>query len=60
MNLMALKAAPDELWIQFDLGLSQLAAGQIDAAKAEYAKGMQQSAVSVQQSVVSGQWSAVR
>jgi tetratricopeptide (TPR) repeat protein len=40
MNRTALSASPDELWIQFDLGLSLLAAGQVDAAKAEYAKGM--------------------
>jgi tetratricopeptide (TPR) repeat protein len=40
MNRTALSASPNELWIQFDLGLSLLAAGQVDAAKAEYAKGM--------------------
>jgi tetratricopeptide (TPR) repeat protein len=40
MNRTALSTNPDELWIQFDLGLSLLAAGQADAAKAEYAKGM--------------------
>jgi tetratricopeptide (TPR) repeat protein len=41
MNRTALSASPNELWIQFDLGLSLLAAGQADAAKAEYAKGME-------------------
>jgi tetratricopeptide (TPR) repeat protein len=41
MNRTALSASPNELWIQFDLGLSLLAAGQTDAAKAEYAKGME-------------------
>ena len=40
MNRTALKASPDELWIQFDLALSLLASGQLDAAKAEYATGM--------------------
>lgn len=40
MNRTALETSPSELWIQFDLGLSLLAAGQVDAAKAEYAKGM--------------------
>jgi tetratricopeptide (TPR) repeat protein len=40
MNRTALTSSPNELWIQFDLGLSLLASGQVDAAKAEYAKGM--------------------
>ena len=40
MNRAALEVSPDELWIQFDLGLSLLAAGQTDAAQAEYQKGM--------------------
>lgn len=40
MNRTALQASPDELWIQYDLGLSLLAAGKLDEAKAEYAKGM--------------------
>jgi hypothetical protein len=40
MNRQALEASPDELWIQFDLGLSLLAAGQTEAAEAEYQKGM--------------------
>ncbi len=40
MNRTALSASPNELWIQFDLGLSLLASGQAEAAKAEYAKGM--------------------
>lgn len=54
MNQMALQVGPDELWIQYDLGLSQLAAGQIDAAKAEYAKGMQQATRQVAEATVSG------
>ncbi len=40
MNRTALQASPDELWVQYDLGLSLLAAGKLDEAKAEYAKGM--------------------
>lgn len=40
MNRTALQASPGELWIQYDLALSLLAAGQLDAAKAEYATGM--------------------
>lgn len=36
----ALQVAPDELWIQYGLGVSLLAAGQVDAAKKEYADGM--------------------
>ncbi len=39
-NQAALKIAPDEGWIQFDLALTYLANGQLDEAKAEYAKGM--------------------
>lgn len=40
MNCTALRASPGELWIQYDLALSLLAAGQLDAAKTEYAAGM--------------------
>jgi len=40
MNRTALKATPDELWIQFDLALSLLAAGKTDEAKAEYQAGI--------------------
>lgn len=40
MNQVALESNPEELWIQYDLGLSLLAAGQIDAARAAYAEGM--------------------
>jgi tetratricopeptide (TPR) repeat protein len=54
MNQMALKTGPDELWIQYDLGLSQLAAGQIDTAKAEYAKSMQQATRLVAEATASG------
>ncbi len=44
MNRLALKTSPDELWIQFDLGLSQLAAGQEAEARATYASGMEKAA----------------
>ena len=40
MNRQALAVSPDELWIQFDLGLSLLAAGDVDGARVEYQKGM--------------------
>ena len=40
MNRNALKASPGELWIQYDLALSYLAAGQLDQAQAEYNNGM--------------------
>lgn len=40
MNRTALQASPGELWIQSDLALSLLAAGQSDQAKAEYGNGM--------------------
>lgn len=40
MNRTALQASPGELWIQYDLALSLLTAGQLDAAKTEYANGM--------------------
>ena len=41
MNRTALVASPDELWIQFDLGLGLLASGQVDMAKTEYTRGME-------------------
>jgi tetratricopeptide (TPR) repeat protein len=41
MNQSALQASPGELWIQFDLAISHLAAGNLDQAKAEYARGME-------------------
>lgn len=40
MNRQALEMRPDELWIQFDLAVSLLAAGQLEAARAEYDAGM--------------------
>lgn len=40
MNRNALESTPGELWIQYDLALSYLAAGQLDQAQAEYSKGM--------------------
>jgi tetratricopeptide (TPR) repeat protein len=47
MNRTALQATPGELWIQYDLALSLLTAGQLDAAKAEYAAGMKLAAEQV-------------
>lgn len=44
MNQTALQASPDELWIRFDEGLNLLAAGKIEAAQAEYQKGMDSAA----------------
>jgi tetratricopeptide (TPR) repeat protein len=55
MNRTALSTSPDELWIQFDLGLSLLASGQVDAAKAEYAKGMEFAARQVTDAREAGQ-----
>jgi tetratricopeptide (TPR) repeat protein len=55
MNRTALNSSPDELWIQFDLGLSLLAAGQIDAAKSEYTKGMELAAKQVADARAAGQ-----
>jgi tetratricopeptide (TPR) repeat protein len=55
MNRTALSSNPDELWIQFDLGLSLLAAGQIDAAKSEYARGMEIAARQVADARAAGQ-----
>jgi tetratricopeptide (TPR) repeat protein len=40
MNQTALRTSPGELWIQFDLAISHLAAGNLDLAKAEYKRGM--------------------
>lgn len=54
MNQTALKASPDELWIQFDLALAHLAAGQIDAAKTEYARGMDSAARQVADAQAAG------
>ena len=55
MNRTALTTNPNELWIQFDLGLSLLASGQVDAAKAEYAKGMDFAAKQVADARAAGQ-----
>ena len=55
MNRIALANHPDELWIQFDLGLSLLAAGQVDAAKTEYTKGMDFAAKQVADAHAAGQ-----
>jgi tetratricopeptide (TPR) repeat protein len=55
MNRTALSSSPDELWIQFDLGLSLLASGQLDAAKSEYTKGMELAARQVADARAAGQ-----
>jgi tetratricopeptide (TPR) repeat protein len=55
MNRTALSSSPDELWIQFDLGLSLLAAGQVDAAKSEYTHGMELAAKQVADARAAGQ-----
>lgn len=47
MNRTALESAPGELWIRFDLGLTLLAAGQVEAAQAEYVAGIQDAAKQV-------------
>ncbi len=47
LNRVALKIAPDEMWIQFDLGSSLLAAGQVSAAQAQYVNSMNQAARAV-------------
>ena len=54
MNRQALQASPDELWIQFDLGLSLLASGQADAAQAEYRRGMDLAARQVAEAKAAG------
>ncbi len=55
MNRAALAVSPDELWIQFDLGLSLLAAGQTEAAQAEYRQGMDLAARQVAEAKAAGQ-----
>ena len=55
MNRIALVNHPDELWIQFDLGLSLLASGQVDMAKTEYTKGMDFAAKQVADARAAGQ-----
>ena len=55
MNRRALTVSPDELWIQFDLGLSLLAGGQTDAAQAEYQRGMDLATQQVQAAKAAGQ-----
>ncbi len=47
LNRETLAKSPDELWIRFNQAVTLLAAGQIDAAKAEYKSGMDQSAQQV-------------
>lgn len=47
-NQAALKVAPEEGWIQFDLALTYLADGKLDEAKAEYERGMKMAADEVE------------
>lgn len=47
LNRETLAKSPDELWIRFNQAVTLLAAGQIDAARAEYKSGMDQSAQQV-------------
>jgi len=49
LNRAMLAKSPDELWVRFNLAATLLAAGQIDAAQAEYRGGMDQSARQVAQ-----------
>lgn len=49
LNRDVLAKSPDELWVRFNLAVTLLAVGQIDAAKAEYRGGMDQSARQVTQ-----------
>jgi hypothetical protein len=49
------EANPSELWVQFDVGLNTLASGQIEAAQAEYQKGMQQAIQTVAEATAAGQ-----
>jgi len=55
MNRIALTQSPDELYIRFDLALSLLTNGQIDAARAEYASGMALAAKQVADARAAGQ-----
>ncbi|HMQ51992.1 MAG TPA: tetratricopeptide repeat protein [Anaerolineae bacterium] len=55
MNRTALESAPGELWIRFDLAVSLLAAGQIEAAKAEYVAGMEDAARQVAEAEAAGE-----
>jgi tetratricopeptide (TPR) repeat protein len=49
LNRDVLAKSPDELWVRFNLAVTLLAAGQIDAAQTEYRGGMDQSARQVAQ-----------
>jgi tetratricopeptide (TPR) repeat protein len=55
LNREVLANKPDELWMRFNLALSLLAAGQIDAAKAEYQTGMDRSTQLVAEAKAAGQ-----
>lgn len=47
MNRTALGGEQPELWIQFDLALAQLAAGDVEGARSSYEAGMQQAITQV-------------
>lgn len=55
MNRTALESVPGELWIRFDLAVSLLAAGQIEAAKGEYVAGMEDAAKQVAEAEAAGE-----
>lgn len=54
MNRTALSAGSADLWIQFDLALSLLSSGQVDAARAEYTTGMNNAAQQVAEAKAAG------
>ncbi len=54
MNRLALKASPGELWIQYDLALSLMAANRLDEARAEYKVGMDLAAQQVAEAKAAG------
>ncbi|MEN9934747.1 MAG: Tetratricopeptide repeat [Chloroflexota bacterium] len=54
MNRVALETSPDELWIQFDMGLALLASGQNDAAAEAYRAGMDRAAAKVAEAKAAG------
>lgn len=54
MNRTALSAGSGDLWIQFDLALSLLSAGQVEAARAEYTTGMTLAAEQVAEAKAAG------
>ena len=55
MNRIALRSSPDELWVQYDLGLSLLAAGKMEDALRAYQQGMDIAARQVSEASAAGQ-----